>query len=39
MLSHSAMVKERKQQASAIMDEIQRNGIALNPAYCICNVL
>ncbi|XP_010151929.1 PREDICTED: myozenin-2 isoform X2 [Eurypyga helias] len=25
MLSHSAMVKERKQQASAIMDEIQRN--------------
>ncbi|XP_006019789.1 myozenin-2 [Alligator sinensis] len=25
MLSHTAMVKERKQQASAIMDEIRRN--------------
>lgn len=39
MLSDSALAKERKEQASAIMDEIHRNGIALNPTYCICNVL
>lgn len=39
MLSDSALAKEGKEQASAIMDEIHRNGTALNPAYWICNVL
>lgn len=31
MLSHNTMVKQRKQQASAIMKEIHGNGINKNP--------